>query len=75
MTRPMAGPRSDVLVFDLAGGGRVIARPSGTEPKMKLYVDVREDVRPGEVVVAARTRALARLAELEADVRRAVGVT
>lgn len=75
VTRPMAGPRSDVLVFDLAGGGRVIARPSGTEPKMKLYVDVREDVRPGEVVVAARTRALARLAELEADVRRAVGVT
>lgn len=32
-------PRSDVLAFDLADGGRVLARPSGTEPKIKFYVE------------------------------------
>jgi phosphoglucomutase len=29
----------NVLVFHLAGGGRVIIRPSGTEPKNKTYVE------------------------------------
>ena len=37
-------PPSDVLVFKLAGGRRVIMRPSGTEPKLKSYYEVRVDV-------------------------------
>jgi phosphomannomutase len=57
--RPL--PKSDVLVFELASGSRVIARPSGTEPKAKLYFDVREEVAPGEPVGSARARAMARL--------------
>ena len=32
---------SDVLEFRLAGEGKVIVRPSGTEPKLKLYLSVR----------------------------------
>ena len=32
---------SDVLEFQLAGGGKLIVRPSGTEPKLKLYLSVR----------------------------------
>ena len=31
-------PKSNVLVFSLEGGSSVIVRPSGTEPKIKLYV-------------------------------------
>jgi phosphoglucomutase len=30
-------PESNVLILELAGGNRVIARPSGTEPKIKFY--------------------------------------
>jgi len=33
-------PASDVVRFWLDGGGRIILRPSGTEPKLKIYVDV-----------------------------------
>lgn len=33
-------PSSDVLRFGLAGGAALIARPSGTEPKLKFYVTV-----------------------------------
>lgn len=33
-------PQSDVLYFGLMGGGFVCVRPSGTEPKIKLYVNV-----------------------------------
>ncbi len=32
---------SDVLEFRLAGEGKLIVRPSGTEPKLKLYLSVR----------------------------------
>ncbi len=33
-------PKSDVLYFDLEGGGFFAIRPSGTEPKIKIYVGV-----------------------------------
>jgi len=37
-------PRSDILRFDLGDGGRVIVRPSGTEPKLKCYLDAWSQV-------------------------------
>jgi phosphomannomutase len=57
-------PRSDVLVYRLAGGRRVIMRPSGTEPKLKSYYEVRVEVGDGESMAAARQRGLADLAAL-----------
>jgi phosphomannomutase len=32
-------PPSDILRYDLVGDARVIVRPSGTEPKVKVYID------------------------------------
>ena len=54
-------PPTEGLRFDLAGGGRVIARPSGTEAKLKIYLEVIE--RTGDVA-ADRARADERRAAL-----------
>ncbi|RMH43147.1 MAG: phospho-sugar mutase [Deltaproteobacteria bacterium] len=57
-------PPSDVLIYYIEGGRRVIMRPSGTEPKLKSYYEVREAVAEGEPMAAARRRAQAALAAL-----------
>lgn len=41
--RPRWLPETSLVALDLEGGGRVLVRPSGTEPKLKIYVDL-----PGE---------------------------
>jgi phosphomannomutase len=61
---PLTLPKSNVLTFDLASGSRIIARPSGTEPKAKFYFDVREEVRGEEPVAAAEERAAASMRRL-----------
>jgi phosphomannomutase len=55
-------PRADVLIFRLAGG-RVVLRPSGTEPKIKCYIEITEPAA-GRSLAAAREAAAARLAPL-----------
>ncbi|MCK2037329.1 phospho-sugar mutase [Microbacterium sp. SSW1-49] len=55
-------PSGDVLRYRLADGSRVIVRPSGTEPKLKVYIDAKADSAENarEVVAAleAGVRAL-----------------
>ncbi len=60
-------PSSNVLSYELAGGGRVTLRPSGTEPKIKFYFELREAMAAGESMADARARADQNLASLEAE--------
>lgn len=39
-SNPILQPKSDVLQFYTAGGVKISARPSGTEPKIKFYFSV-----------------------------------
>ncbi|MBB3661974.1 phosphomannomutase [Prauserella sediminis] len=60
-------PEADVL--RLRGDGvRVLLRPSGTEPKLKAYLEVTE--QPGGDLAAARSRAAERLDTLRGDLDR-----
>jgi phosphomannomutase len=59
-------PEADVLTLRTPKA-RVVVRPSGTEPKLKAYLEVVEPVPDGDVPVA-RARAAGRLATLRADV-------
>ncbi|HEX7661666.1 MAG TPA: phospho-sugar mutase [Pseudonocardiaceae bacterium] len=53
----------------LAGEGlRVVVRPSGTEPKLKTYLQIIEPVASAAELRSARGRAEAKLAELRAAV-------
>ncbi len=51
-------PASDVLIFSL-DGARLVVRPSGTEPKLKLYAEAVVPVDGAGDVTAARTAASA----------------
>jgi len=57
-----AVPRADVLIFRLAGG-RVVLRPSGTEPKIKCYIEITEPAAGGSLA-QARAAAAGRLTPL-----------
>ena len=59
-------PAPDVLVLR-RGPDRVVVRPSGTEPKLKAYLQVVEPVPPGGLA-AAREAADGRLAALRTEV-------
>ena len=49
--RPRWLPASALVVLDLANESRVLIRPSGTEPKLKIYVDAKSELT-GEVGAA-----------------------
>lgn len=56
-------PPSDVLIWTL-DGARLVVRPSGTEPKLKCYVEVVEPVVDGVAVGEARAAASAAVDEV-----------
>jgi phosphomannomutase len=61
---PITLPASNVIAYELEGGGRVTLRPSGTEPKIKYYFELKETLGAGEPVSQARERAEGRLQAL-----------
>ena len=56
-------PKEDILRYYFDDGTRVIARPSGTEPKVKVYIDTEG---------ATSAEAQSRLTEVESDINELV---
>lgn len=67
-------PRSDVLTYWLAGGSRVVVRPSGTEPKLKCYIEARAVVPEGAELSGPREAARETAAAIGEWIHRTVGV-
>ena len=68
-------PPTNGLRFTLADQGRVVVRPSGTEPKIKCYLEVVVPVDDAEDGVdAARISAVGRLDAIRSDVQAAAGL-
>ena len=51
---PLVLPQSNVLIYYLEGGGRLAARPSGTEPKVKFYSTARVAVEGDDLAGAQK---------------------
>jgi len=48
LKKPMDLPKSNVLQFLLEDGSKISVRPSGTEPKIKFYFSVYDDLEKRE---------------------------
>ena len=59
--QPLTLPKSNILYYELEGGGKVCLRPSGTEPKLKVYLTA---------VAKDRETSLSELESIEAAVRK-----
>lgn len=66
-------PRADVVVIELDERAWVAVRPSGTEPKLKVYAEVVQPVA-GDDVQAAERQAQTALGELHRGVAKALGL-
>ncbi len=71
-------PPADVLAFWLETGARILVRPSGTEPKLKFYVEAFRPVEGGDVaagrdgLAAAQAAARSELAAIDAALQPAL---
>jgi len=76
LEHPTTGlPPTDGLRFLMADRSRVVVRPSGTEPKLKCYLEVIVPVGPEpEGPALARAVAATALGRLRADVSAAIGL-
>ncbi|MDR1442755.1 MAG: phospho-sugar mutase [Bifidobacteriaceae bacterium] len=67
---------TDALIYSLADGSRVVVRPSGTEPKIKCYLEVVLPIGANAAfldLTQARRQAAARLDALASGVRALIG--
>ena len=68
-------PATDGVLLVTADDARVIVRPSGTEPKLKCYIEVREEVPVGAdeaALGAVRAAAREHLEQITTDMRAAL---
>ncbi|MGH8912552.1 MAG: phospho-sugar mutase [Acidimicrobiia bacterium] len=70
--RPRWLAATPLVALDLSGGGRVLVRPSGTEPKLKIYVDLPGDI--GSDPVAAEAVLLAEAGSIAKEAAQFIGL-
>ena len=69
-TNPLDGPSGNLIIMDLdEEGNYVAARPSGTEPKIKLYVFTRVSPEASSDLTAAKNTCAKRIQGIEEDIR------
>lgn len=66
---PSGLPASDVFIFQLEGGQRITIRPSGTEPKLKLYLDGTRQIADHDELPSANAKLEGLLDRLEHTLR------
>jgi phosphomannomutase len=57
-------PPTDGLLFNLEGGGRIIVRPSGTEPKVKVYLQSVIAVPDADQLAKSRVQAATQISAM-----------
>ncbi len=65
-------PPTDAIKIHTEAGDRVIIRPSGTEPKVKCYLEVIASINEGEDIAEVRAQAAERLERFKADMSEAL---
>jgi phosphomannomutase len=65
-SRPRYLPAASLVGLDLGPAGRVLVRPSGTEPKLKIYVDLRSEVEDPSAIWAQEPQLIAQADDLAA---------
>ena len=58
---------SNVLQYFTADDTKVSIRPSGTEPKIKFYIEVRDNLKDAADYAAAQERADKKIEQLKKD--------
>lgn len=67
-------PPTEGLVFHTARGDRAVVRPSGTEPKLKCYLEAIEPVAEREWLPEARRAAARRLDRMKSELGALIGL-
>ena len=61
-------PKSNVLAYDLLDNSRVIVRPSGTEPKIKFYLEAKLPLHKSEDFSIVSEQVKSRLEDLTTSI-------
>lgn len=68
-TNPIDLPRSNVLQFILADGTKISIRPSGTEPKIKFYFSVHEELNSRDDYEKVRELLINRIKRIQEELK------